>query len=33
MFAWLVNKAAARTSGIYEVGLGTPPLRLDVVEE
>jgi hypothetical protein len=32
VFAWLVNKAAARASGIYEIGLGRPPLTCAVVE-
>lgn len=32
VFNWLVNKAAARSSGVYEVGLGTPPLKLNVEE-
>jgi hypothetical protein len=32
VFTWLVNKAAARTSGVYEIGLGTPPLKLTVEE-
>lgn len=32
VFQWLVNKAAARSSGVYELGLGTPPLKLTVEE-
>ena len=32
MFAWLVNKAAARPSRIYELGLGTLPLKITVEE-
>jgi hypothetical protein len=32
VFAWLVNKAARSTNRIYEVGVGTPPLKL-VIEE
>jgi len=30
LFAWLVNKAAARATGIYEVGLGKPRLKVAV---
>lgn len=31
-FAWLVNRAAARAAGVYEVKLGDPPLKLTVEE-
>ena len=32
VFAWLVNKAADRVTGVYEIGLGTPPLKLTLQE-